>query len=78
TPCVTFSSSADAIRASSCVNLSNLCTLSSISVFPANFLKYLLNRPRFASFVMMARIMSTSTIISTIISVIAIVGVMPV
>src|SRR6266550_3956913 len=40
TLCVTFSSSTDAIRASSCVNLSNLSRLSSMSLFPANFMKY--------------------------------------
>jgi hypothetical protein len=37
---VISSCSAAAIRASSCVNLSNLSTLSSISLSPVNFLKY--------------------------------------
>ena len=40
---VTLSNSTDAICASSCVNLSNLCRLSSTSVIPANFLKYFTN-----------------------------------
>ena len=37
---VVFSSSADASHASSCVNLSSLCRLSSRFVFPINFFKY--------------------------------------
>src|SRR5580658_4263626 len=40
TLCVIFSCSADAIRASSSVNLSNLSRLPSISLFPINFQKY--------------------------------------
>src|SRR6266853_5059455 len=39
-PCAIFRSSADAIRASSCVNLSSSCSASGISVFPISFFKY--------------------------------------
>ena len=40
TLCAILSCSADAIRASSCVNLSNLSRVSSMSVFPINFFRY--------------------------------------
>jgi hypothetical protein len=93
TLCVTFSSSADAMHAPSCVNLSNLSRLSSMSVFPVKSLIYCskercqsrlvslrdldsLNLPHFTSLVASARMVSTSTIISTIKSAIAVVGAM--
>jgi hypothetical protein len=85
-----FRDSACAIRASSCVNVSNLCGASSMSRFPISLLKYLTERTsvetiyhsrinslivgRLISFVAIARIESTSAMISMIIRFIAIVG----
>ncbi|KAF8259406.1 hypothetical protein EI94DRAFT_1751706 [Lactarius quietus] len=72
--CASLRTSAAAIRASSCVNLSNRFRASSISFFPISFLRYFFARPRFISFVARANIFSTSIIICTIMSVIASVG----
>ncbi|KAF8268396.1 hypothetical protein EI94DRAFT_1727800 [Lactarius quietus] len=72
--CVRFRICAAAIRASSCVNLSNLFNASSISFLPTSFLKNFLARPCFISFVAIAKMFKTSTMIFTIMSVIASVG----
>ena len=89
TMCVSFKVSATAIRASSCVNLSNLFNASSMSFLPTSFLTFFwtqisqqfyiaesdaLARLCFISLVAMAKMFSTSIIIFTIISVIASVG----
>jgi hypothetical protein len=81
---------AAAIRASSCVNVSNLFNASSMSFLPTSFLRNFsvyrlaythelqgnnaLARLCFISFVAIAKIFKTSTIIFTMISVIASVG----
>ena len=91
TLCVTLRTSARAIRASSCVNLSSFLRASSRSVLPASFFTKLSRRgsatvhgqpignsladPRLSSFVAIPNILSTSTIISVLMSVIAVVGV---
>ncbi|KAH9164378.1 hypothetical protein EDB89DRAFT_2017360 [Lactarius sanguifluus] len=72
---VIFCSSASAIRASSCVNLSSFLTASSNLVLPANFFRNFFADPLLSSFVAIPKIVSTSTIISVIMSVIAVVGV---
>ncbi|KAF8479515.1 hypothetical protein DFH94DRAFT_486057 [Russula ochroleuca] len=90
TICVAFKFCAAAIRASSCVSLSNLFNASSISVLPTSFFpffsehrlvngdilipNYSLIRPCFISFVAIPRIERTSTIIQTIVSIISAVG----
>ena len=91
---MTLRTSASAIRASSCVNLSNFLSASSRSVLPANFFRNfstrssvtihrqqigdLLVNPRPSSFVTIPKIRSTSTMISVIMSVMAEVGVISV
>jgi hypothetical protein len=90
TRCVRFRICAAAISASSCVNLSNLFNASSMSFRPTSLLRnfsehglayvlgfpigYSLARPCLISFVAIAKIFRTSTIILTMISVIAFVG----
>ena len=87
---VRFRICAAAIRASSCVNRSNRLNASSMSFLPASFLRnfsvhrsaydhdflgsYALARLCFISFVAIPKMFRTSTIIFTIISVIALVG----
>ena len=91
TLCVALRTSASTVRASSCVNLSSFLSASSRSVIPANFLRNFSTRssvqihgqpggnsladPRLSSFVAIPKMLSTSTIISVMISVIAAVGV---
>ena len=88
----TFSRSADVICGSSCVNLSNFPKLSSMSLFPVDFMDYFseqqsvrtddiqginsLNRFFLVSFAETARVVSTSNIMSTITFIIVIVSVM--
>ena len=90
TVCVRIRICAAAISVSSCVNLSNLFSASSMSFRPTSFLKYFskhrlayihvliinysLARPCFISFVAIAKMFRTSAIILTMISVIALVG----
>ena len=89
-PCVILSASACAIRASSCVNLSNFFRALSRSAIPANFLRNFsvpdlvnlhtqlirnsLADPRLNSFVAIPKILITSASISVIMFVIAVVG----
>ena len=90
TACVAFKLCATAIRASSCVNLSNFFSASFISVLPISvfpyfskrhigycsilLLNYSLNRLRVISFVAIPRIERTSAIMWVITSVISVVS----
>jgi len=81
TICVSFRISAAAVRASSCINLSNRSFPTSFRYFSENRLgdNYIaesnaLARPCLISFVAIAKMFSTSTIIFTIMSAIASIG----
>ncbi|KAI9446090.1 hypothetical protein H4582DRAFT_1903327 [Lactarius indigo] len=73
-PRVIIRASVAAMRVSSSVNLSSRWSASSTSLLPTRFLRYLFSLPCFISFVTIPRIESTSTMIFTMMSIIAAVG----